>query len=249
MIRELIEVGNSTVSRETFSNTTDLSNYIDTAKTNKLFQGRDLSSHRQKEEDFNDFYTFEDANKALEYGTDIYFEKFNKEFQKVKNYIAQREKQQKTGYKKDFIGFMPIVPNAILGIPDNMINLDMKPKPFPTARIIIEKACNAFIKADDMCSYYAVIFVLIQLLEKRGIRCELWESAVFEEDDEIYISKVKLKDYQQPLNCYKIQFPVIAADMFRRIMFRLLETTPEIKNMWTWGYGHTLIKPDEKIFH
>lgn len=63
---------------------------------------------------------------------------------------------------------------------------------------------------------------------------------------EVVTCKVKLKNYTQPLNIYKIQFPVIASDFFRRITFRILETNPDISfDDWTWGYGKPLMTQDK----
>jgi hypothetical protein len=230
------------VTYETFEDTTDLSKYLENAETNNVFQYEGLSSKQSKSSGFNDFESLEDAMKALEYGTEMYFEDFNKNFKKANDYITKREELKKSNFKKDVVGFIPIVPNTIIGNPINMISSDIKPKPYPTAKIIIEKANLCGVRVDDMCRYYATIFALISLLEKRGIRCEIWGSGTFKENHEIYATKIKLKSYTQPLNSYKIQFPIISADMFRRIMFRLLETNPGITDSWwTDGYGHTLI--------
>ena len=91
-----------------------------------------------------------------------------------------------------------------------------------------------------MCRFYSIIFVLIQLLENKGIRCEIWVIQSENLREEIMIQKLKLKNYTQPLNTYKIQFPIIASDFFRRIVFRLMETNPDIKDDWTDSYGRPL---------
>ena len=55
--------------------------------------------------------------------------------------------------------------------------------------------------------------------------------------------KVKLKNYTQPLNLYKIQFPIIASDFHRRIFFRIKETNPDIKeHSWIDGYGTPILR-------
>ena len=237
----------ATVSGYTFEDINDLVQYIKKAKTSTLFKGQECSSKKKKTSSFHDFETFDEAIKALEFGTDLYFNRFKHSVRKVEDIITKKEKYNNTNFKNDIVGFVPLVANAVLGIPKNMINQEKRVKPFPTAKIFLEKSNSACIDSDDMCDYYAIIFVLIQLLEKRGIRCEVWNVASFFEggydnDDEIVACKVKLKGYMQPLNVYKIQFPIIATDYFRRIMFRILETTENLKNSWTWGYGHPLIR-------
>lgn len=231
------------VSRQEFDGTNELAKYIKTAPTNKVWQGHTLYSNDKKYSGFNDFNSLEDATIALEYGTDIYYKDFKKNIKKVQEIISKREKNKTANYKNDKVGFLPIVPKVLQGNPINMINQDVKPKPFPTARIILEKSNSACVGSDDMNEFYAIIFVLIQLLENRGIRCEIWVVDSSYESQEIVTEKVKLKSYMQPLNMYKIQFPIIASDFLRRIGFRILETNPDIKNSnWTDTYGTPLIR-------
>lgn len=231
------------VSRQEFDGTNELAKYIKTAPTNKVWGNEPLSSKKTKSNGFNDFDSLEDARQALEYGTDIYYKDFKKNIKKVQEIISKREKNKTANYKNDKVGFLPIVPRVLQGNPINMINQDVKPKPFPTARIILEKSNSAGIDADDMNEFYAIVFVLIQLLENKGIRCEIWVVDSTYENQEIITLKVKLKNYMQPLNIYKIQFPIIASDFFRRIGFRILETNPDIKESgWPFGYGMPILR-------
>lgn len=236
--------GKSMVSRQTFDGTNELAKYIKTAETNQVWkkEGCRISSRQKKESDFNDFDSFEDAVQALEYGTDLYYQDFKKNIKQVEDYINKNSKNKVANYKNDQVGFIPIVPKVLQGNPINMINQDVKPKPFPTARIILEKSNSCHIKSNDMNKFYAIIFVLIQLLENKGIRCEIWVVDNAYECDEIITLKVKLKNYMQPLNLYKIQFPIIASDFFRRIGFRIIETNQDIKERgWCYGYGSPLL--------
>lgn len=140
------------------------------------------------------------------------------------------------------VGFAPIVPNCIIGNPINMVNQTKKERHLPSATIIFEKAINCGHNSNEMVSFASIIFSLIQVLEKKGIRCEVYISSTFKLENEIYSYKIKIKNFMQPLNLYKMQFPVIASDMFRRIGFRLLETCPYLENSyWKDSYGRTLI--------
>lgn len=235
--------GKTMVSRQTFDGTNELAKYIKTAPISKVWNGCSLHSEDEKDYGFNDFDSLESATEALEYGTDIYYKDFKKNIKKVQEIISKREKNKTANYKNDKVGFLPIVPKVLQGNPINMINQDVKPKPFPTARIILEKANSCGIDSNDMNEFYAIIFILIQLLENRGIRCEIWAVDSSYKSQEIVTVKVKLKNYMQPLNIYKIQFPIIASDFLRRIGFRILETNPDIKESgWAYGYGTPLIR-------
>lgn len=243
------------VSRYTFEGTSELADYIKKAETNQVWKGEFLSSNKEKEDGFNDFDSLEDTIQALEYGTDIYYDEFKKNVKKVKDFLSKREKNKNAKYKNDKVGFIPIVPKVIQGNPINMVNQDIKPKPYPTAKIILEKANSGGVNSNAMCEFYSIIFVLIEILEEKGIRCEIWITAnSYERDDkgqEAISLKMKLKNYTQPLNKYKIQFPIIASDFHRRIFFRIKETDPKIKmHGWCWGYGCPLLtgyNPEDSI--
>lgn len=221
-------------------------NYINEAKINrKIFNGS-ISSEEPidpwSSSDFHDFTNFKEAMDSLKYGTDKYFNSFNYELKKVNDYIKRYAILNKISYKNDVVGFVPIVPNTIIGNPINMINQKKKERMIPTATIVFEKAITCDYKSRDMVSFASIIFSLIQVLEQKGIRCQVYVSSTFTYDDEIFGYKIKIKNYMQPLNLYKMQFPVIASDMFRRIGFRLLETCPYLKSSgWEHSYGKTLI--------
>ena len=185
---------------------------------------------------------------ALEYGTDIYYKDFKKNIKRVQDFINKKEKNKNASYKNDRVGFLPIVPKVLQGNPINMINQDVKPKPFPTAKIILEKSNSWHIKPRDLNEFYSIIFVLIQMLENRGIRCEIWVTDNSYKDREMVGTNVKLKSFTQPLNTYKIQFPIIASDFARRIIFRLTETNPDItSSAWTYTYGRPLLREFEHL--
>ena len=235
--------GRHKVMREVFLDIEELNSYLKKAKTNHIFERRknDLASQSHGTGSFNDFYCFEDAMKALNFGYDTHLDSLNKEMKKAQKLVFKKVLNKNGNYKKDMVGFTPIVPNVIIGNPINMINQNIAQRRIPVCKIIIEKAMLGGVDSEDTIKYFSVFFVLLQLIENKGIRCELWISGTSECGEEIHTFKLKLKDAMQPINIYKLQFPIISADMFRRIGFRLKETTPTMEENWTWGYGSTLI--------
>ncbi len=230
------------ISEHIFEDINDLVQYLKTVKTNDKVFDHESSETLGLDDGWHDFESYPKALEGLELGTDKYFNEFKQNIKKVKDYLSSQEIQKLAGYKNDVVGFSPIVPNTIIGNPINMINSNKKEKPIPTAKIMIEKANSSGVNSADMISFYAIITALIDILEQKGIRCEIWMSDSFLESPEVYVYKLKLKDFNQPINMYKIQFPIIATDMFRRIGFKLLETNQELKDRdWNWGYGSPLI--------
>lgn len=245
-IKKLIVKDNYKIYKNNFNSVQDVIKYIRKTPINtKIFNKFDLASEKLGNDRFNDFSCFSEACEALEYGTNRYLSSFMNEFKKAQKYIKKYFVKKSIGYKNDIVGFTPIVPNFIKGYPISMINQEKKDKPIPTATIIFEKAISHMHNSNDIVSFASIIFSIIQILENKGIRCQVYISAVYANEDEIYVHKIKLKNFTQPLNTYKLQFPVVSSDMFRRIGFRLLECCSYLTNeSWNYGYGHTLINRD-----
>lgn len=202
---------------------------------------------------FNDFVNFPCAVEALEYGTDRYLVEFTKRYKTSKEYLENQLSKKPNGFKKDVVGFLPIVPNVLIGNPVNMISNDIKPHKIPTARIFIDRSATCGYSCTQIICFESIIFALVQIMESRGIRCEIHAvDTSFERSgkEEARALILKIKDYMQPLNLYKIQFPIVAPDFFRRISFRLLETDDRIRNYeWCDGYGTTMKNCDLDDFH
>lgn len=236
------EEGN-TVFYRYYESIEDLVQYLKTAKTSDRFKGHKLSSQeRGHRDDFFEFTTFKEAFNNLEYGYDKHFEQFIKNVEKAKDIVSKIDMNRVGSTKKDVAGFIPIVPNALLGLPESMINSNRIKKAVPKARIFLELSEHCGVSADRIIKLKAVVFALIDLIERQGIRCEIWVVENSKESDEITSDAIKIKDYFQPLNVYKLQFPIISPDMLRRIHFRMLETNPHLHNYWCEGYGTPLVR-------
>ena len=258
MIKETKEVGTHEYLKcyiSKFESITDLIKFLSKAETNGMFmyreRNRGLASQRRADDgdDFYDFNSFGEAMRAFEYGTDRYYQGFTQQYNVTKKYIESQLSKKPQGFKKDVIGFLPIVPNVLVGNPVNMINSDIKPHKIPTARILIDRAAAARNSRESITNFSSIIFALVQIMENQGIRCEVWVTDTGCECRECRATILKLKDYMQPLNLYKIQFPIISPDFLRRVVFRLIETDSDITdNDWTDGYGKPMQYGDHDGF-
>lgn len=246
MTEDRIKIGKNDCSIKNFDNIVDFKNYLKDAKENSIFRGREVSSQEKGTEDgFRDYETFEDALEAFEYGTDKYYEEFKKKYKMAKDYIERHLARKTAGFKKNVVGFLPIVPNVLIGNPINMIDNNIKPKKIPTAKVVIDRSALCYVTCKQIIDFQTIIFSLIQVLEEKGVRCEINIVDTSSERDgdryEVTAYSLKIKEYLQPLNLFKIQFPIISPDMFRRIYFRVKETDNNIKiSDWHYGYGTKL---------
>ena len=241
MIKEYLTYDDRKVFKHIYNDIEDLVQTLKTAKTNRVFQGKSLSSQKHgTESSFHDFTTYEGAMNALEYGYDKYFKDFMEKVEKAKNIVSKIEEPKTGNQKNDVVGYVPIIPNTLLNIPQNMINSNITKKKIPKARIFIEFSECGGVSASKIIKYKAVIFALIDLMERKGIRCEVWIIENSKECSEICSYCIKLKDFFQPINFYKLQFPIISSDMLRRINFRMIETHEDVHENWHDGYGQPL---------
>lgn len=159
------------------------------------------------------------------------------------NFIKLATISKTTNYKKRIIsnpvGFIPNVPNAIQNIPNAMF-ADIGKKPNNFINIFYSISQNAGTAAKDMQNASILMLKAVQILEQQNIRTKLTVSPIAIKGMQQYICcGLTLKNYNEPINLYKMLFPMCHPSFFRRIGFRYLETCPcEIEQFFYYGtYG------------
>jgi hypothetical protein len=147
---------------------------------------------------------------------------------------------QKARPRNSVVGYAPCVPAAILGLPESMVATERVPSKVKAVTIVYANAGNCGVKADRFVKSGAAILNLVNELELKGYRVRLiCEAICAEEGDETIVVRATVKDWRQPLDLKKIAFPIAHPSMLRRIAFRWVETTPEIRHRgWPSGYGY-----------
>lgn len=147
--------------------------------------------------------------------------------------------------KNSVVGYAPNVPNAIMGLPNSMINIEKKMMKSKTVSILYSPTENCGIRTEEFIKSGVCILNIINRLELSGYRVNLDLLPFNASDDaEKYRVYVKLKDYREHIDLLKLAFPFANPSMFRRFGFRCLETCPEIESYW-FCYGHNI--SDEEI--
>ena len=143
----------------------------------------------------------------------------------------------------DVVGFIPNVPNYVIGVPNNMIR--------DNRNIIKSKIVNIFINISAPCHVdkkyiqrNAAMFVsAINKLEEQGYRCNVYSGSVgensYKEIENMLV--VKVKSDREPLNLAKMAFPLAHPSMLRRLKFKWMETIPLDFGS---GYGSTISNED-----
>lgn len=128
----------------------------------------------------------------------------------------------------DVVGFMPNVPNYVIGIPNNMIRDNRNIIKSKVINIFISISAAWYISKEDIKKRCAEYVAAINALEEQGYRCNVYTGAVGTNyDKKIYnLLVIKIKSDREPLNLAKMAFPLAHPSMLRRLKFRWMETIP-----------------------
>lgn len=156
--------------------------------------------------------------------------------------IKVDEVQQRKKFAIDRVGSMPHVPNAIIGLPKNMVRRVNAPKHTKAVTIYYDFAASAGVSASTLADGGRNIYATTRYLEQRGYRVQLCcmmaccekrhrtKGGVRQKYWHVAMMSVKIKDYQQPINPLMIAYPVTHPSFFRRHIFRWMETSEPTKH-------------------
>lgn len=145
---------------------------------------------------------------------------------------------KRISFHNDIVGYAPIVPLAILGVPNSMINSRMKPIKAKVIDVYYSSTAHCGISSEDIIKAGTKMLSAIIELEQQGYRFNLYAVQDYYGDKKCYMLKVKVKDAMQPIDLKRISFPLTHTGFFRVIGFDWYSKCPEAKHIW--GYGHSI---------
>lgn len=147
------------------------------------------------------------------------------------------------------VGFIPHIPNAILNLPNSMIDIKLSPQKRKTLSIIYVMAGHCGCDAEMWIKAGIAMLTAIKIIERRGISVKIDTSFYCgSEHGEIVMGSVCVKHFGQPLDIQKLCFPIANPSMFRRIGFKFLETTPILRiQEFAYGYGRGFDSDEREI--
>ena len=215
---------------------------IETRPKNKIMKNANASVTGTY--DFTGTHTFEEAEDLLKNGYDKPLEKMKSEV--AKDLKIQQSRPRRTP-RNAVVGFVPNVPNYLLGIPEQMITIQQTPQKTKTINILYFIGNNCGTSANELEESGIKILNIINRLELSGIRVNLdvvvkcacclgeWQ-----------IASVNVKDYKEHIDIKKLCFPLAHPSMFRRFGFAWLERSKNMKSNFSIAYGCSARTHDEK---
>lgn len=132
-------------------------------------------------------------------------------------------------------GFSPIVPNAILGLPNSMINTHIKPIKTKVLDVYYETCVCCAVESSDLIKAGETLLSAIRELEAQGYRFNLYAVQDYYEEGSTDMLCVRVKTASQPLDLKRVSFPIAHTAFFRGIGFEWYSKFP--KGKYRRGYG------------
>lgn len=139
-------------------------------------------------------------------------------------------------FHNDIVGYAPIVPLAVLGVPNSMINSRMKQIKAKVIDVYYDGTFSCGVDSSDIINTGAKVISVILELEQQGYRFNLYQVQSYSDSDDCDLMCVKLKDAGQPIDLKRISFPMTHTAFFRVIGFDWYSKTP--KGRHRGAYGH-----------
>ena len=145
---------------------------------------------------------------------------------------------KRIGFHNDVVGFAPIVPLAMMGVPQSMINMHMKPIKSKIIDVYYSMTVSCGTSTKTIIENGQRLLGAIMSLEHQGYRINLYAIQDYYRDKTADMLVVKIKSSNTPLDLKRMSFALIHPAFFRVVGFDWYSKTPE--GTYRWGYGHAL---------
>lgn len=150
----------------------------------------------------------------------------------------------------DVVGYTPNVPNAIMGLPQSMVNAKREPKKHKVVDIFVNRSRSGMTSTEQIEYEGALILSFLDALERDGYRVNLYVGKVnwLGSKDRVNGHIVPIKRATEPLNIKKTAFYLIHPSYLRRIGFRIDEVEEQIEDTTHNGYGQVTNRETQHRF-
>lgn len=173
------------------------------------------------------------------------------------NFLSSSNEMKNIGYEsqdtyrvvRSIHGGVPIASLVAMNVPDCMLSTRIDSE-VRTLRIRFNLGYPAFTNDNQIINRGLATMYIIQALEAKGYLVSFDAFQLSKVKDEVIHIIVTLKQesetYLNIPNCY---FPIRAKEFFRRIIFRVMESSDVTLRSWGESYGHNLEAEDTKEFY
>lgn len=146
--------------------------------------------------------------------------------------------QSRFKFDNNVYGFAPIVPLAMMGVPNSMMNMHMSKIKCKVIDVYYDMTCSCAIDSKDLIKAGQTLLGTIAELEKQGYRINLYTTMTFHDGRACDMLAVKVKSATQPMDLKRISFTASHTAFFRVIGFDWYSKVPDGK--YRAGYGRSM---------
>lgn len=172
----------------------------------------------------------------------------NKDFNQVFNFKPTAEEEKMVTFKNDIVGYVPIIPLVLQGIPTSMVNVTKKRVKSRIIHIVYNISTTCGTSSKRILQAGLELFKVIVKLERQGYRVRLTalqdfsgESGDGKSSDFMILN---LKSEYKPLDISTTMFPLLHTAMFRVLGFAWFERSPV--SIQRSGYGTSFERVSNK---
>lgn len=141
-------------------------------------------------------------------------------------------------FQNSVAGFAPVVPLALKGVPNCMIDTHMTPIKCKVLDVYYNMTFPAYVDKQEIIDTGKSILSAIVNLEKQGYRFNLYAMQSYSDNKGTDVMVIKVKSASKPLDIRRISFPLTHVAFFRLIGFDWLSRFPI--GRYRCGLGHTM---------
>lgn len=194
------------------------------------------SFHDMPKEDIRSWHGVKSYNEALELLRNGYQPTVDVMSGVFKN--SRNGETKRITFQNQIQGFAPVVPLALKGVPNCMVNMTMKPIKTKVIDIYYDMVASCGQSSDNIIKAGQTLLGTIVELEKQGYRFNIYAVQSYADSSSCDMLTVKVKSSGQPLDLKRISFPLTHTAFFRVIGFDWYSKCPGAK--YRGGYGCAL---------
>jgi len=195
---------------------------------NAVTEGKPQWENPSSEKVRDDFYGKENFAQCVNLARFGWADGLKKLTQGLRDNVATMSQQERSKRMVSSpAGCIPIVPAAIMGLPESMLTLKRTASFKPTACLYIERAIAHWVTIPQLQNVGAAVLSVIDAMESAGVSVEAYvtftASDGYDSHRSWFQTVVKFKDAGQPLDIDRAAFAMIHHGMVRRLYWRLIE--------------------------
>lgn len=193
---------------------------VQDCKTRQVRQYEDMSK-KELRYDWHGVDSYDKALELLRVGYQHTVEKLQTALKASATGVSKRIK-----FENNVHGFAPVVPLALKGVPNSMINTTIKQIKCKVVDIYYDMGIAGFNDADTIIKAGQKMLGAIIALEKQGYRINLNAIQCYSDSKGVDILSVKVKSADKPLDIKRVSFPLTHPAFFRVIGFDWQSKSP-----------------------